>query len=418
FAVTGLIASAAVTLIYFAVPLVAPPRPLEPTTVLGRLAALERSMSGAPGAFPAFHVLWPLICADAWRSVRRSWGVAVSVWAVLIAVSCVTTGMHAIADVVFAAVLFPVFRHYEAVWAALRRGAERVANSWREWRLGPVRIINHGFYAGIGGAIGIWIAGRLAGGALLLPLVLVAVGALVASVLWAQYVEGSSVLLRPLGWYGGLLGGLVTLGVLALLGFKVLVLMGALAVALPWVQAAGRLRCLVQGCCHGGPAPSEAGICYRHSRSRVTQIAGLTGVPIYPTPLYSILANVVIGVILYRLWTLGAPAGLVIGLYFILSSVARFVEEAYRSEPQTPVFARLHLYQWLALGGFAAGIIFTIVKASETPVPLGAADPRLVAFALLVGIIGWFVTGVDFPGSSRRFSRLAPADDPPRLLRR
>ncbi|HWI66552.1 MAG TPA: methyltransferase, partial [Symbiobacteriaceae bacterium] len=47
FAVTGLIASAAVTLIYFAVPLVAPPRPLEPTTVLGRLAALERSMSGA-----------------------------------------------------------------------------------------------------------------------------------------------------------------------------------------------------------------------------------------------------------------------------------------------------------------------------------------------------------------------------------
>lgn len=128
---------------------------------------------------------------------------------------------------------------------------------------------------------------------------------------------------------------------------------GAFAVAMPWVQAAGRLRCLVQGCCHGGPAPTAGGIRYRHSRSRVTQIAGLTGIPIYPTPLYSILSNLVTGALLLRLSVLGASPALVTGLYFILNSAARFVEESYRAEPQTPVVARLHLYQWIALVGFS-----------------------------------------------------------------
>jgi hypothetical protein len=44
-------------------------------------------------------------------------------------------------------------------------------------------------------------------------------------------------------------------------------------------------------------------------------------------------------------------------------------------------------------------------------------DPGLLTGALLVGVVGWFVTGVDFPGSNRRFSRLAPADEEPRLLK-
>lgn len=417
FTVTGLIATAAVTFIYITVPLAAEPRQFEPTTLLGHLTAFERTLSGAPGAFPAFHVIWPLICADAWRSRGRGWGIAVSLYAALIGISCVTIGMHSIADVVSGALLFPVFRRYDAIWAALRRLTERLANSWREWRIGPVRIINHGFYTGLGGAVGTWIACRLAGADLLLSVVVVGLVALVCSVLWAQYLEGSSILLRPLGWYGGIIGGLLAMAVLALLDADVLALMGALAVAVPWVQALGRLRCLVQGCCHGGPAPPELGIRYLHSRSRVTCIAGLAGVPIYPTPLYSILSNVFTGLLLYRLWMLGASPSLVTGAYFILNSVARFVEEAYRAEPQTPVCARLHLYQWIALAGFAIGIFFTTLKVVPPPVPLGAADPRILAGAVLVGVIGWFVTGVDFPQSSRRFSRLAPADDPPRLLK-
>jgi hypothetical protein len=93
------------------------------------------------------------------------------------------------------------------------------------------------------------------------------------------------------------------------------------------------------------------------------------------------------------------------------------VEESYRAEPQTKVIAGLHLYQWLALIGFAAGILFTMANPSRPPAPLTFADPWLIATSLLIGIAGWFTTGVDFPQSNRRFSRLAPADDPPHLLR-
>lgn len=371
----------------------------------------------SPGSAAALHLLLPLICAEAWWSLGRVWGAAPSVWVGLMALKFVAADVDSPFGVLLALALFLVLSRYDGVWRGLRLATEWLANSWREWRIGPVRIINHGFYTGLGGALGAWIAGRLAGPELVLPLLLVAGASLLGAVLWAQFVEGSPMLLRPLGWYGGLIGGLLALGALALLGVPVMPLLGALAVALPWVQAVGRLRCLVQGCCHGGPAAPALGIRYFHSRSRVTQIAGLTGVPLHATPLYSILTNVVIGALLHRLWVAGASMGLAIGLYFILSAVARFVEEAYRGEPQTPVVAGLRLYQWLALASFAIGILFTVQQVTPPPAPLSATDPGLLAGALLVGLVGWFVTGVDFPGSNRRFSRLADADQPPRLLK-
>lgn len=398
-------------LLILAAPLLISSRPaLRRFAVTGLLAT--GAVVAAPGAFPLFHVLWPLLAADALgRSRGRVWGTVAFSYAVLITFSYTTTGVHALADVLFALVLFPVFRQYDRVWDTLRRGAELVANSWREWRIGPVRLLNHGFYTAIGGALGAWIAGRLAGPDLFYWVVVVSLAALLASMLWAQYLEGSSVLLRPLGWYGGLLGGLLAVVGLALSGVQVLPLLGALAVATPWVQAFGRLRCLVQGCCHGAPTSPLHGIRYYHPRSRVAKLADLAGVPLYPTPLYSVLANVVTGVLLYRLWVLGASPTLVAGVYLLLSSAARFVEESYRAEPQTPVVARLRLYQWLAAAGFLAGMAVTGLPSPPVPAPLPAADWRLAVGALLVGLIGWFITGVDFPGSNRRFSRLAPGDE-------
>jgi protein-S-isoprenylcysteine O-methyltransferase Ste14 len=416
FALAGLLATGVVTFIYILVPLVAPPRPFEATTALGRLLALERSLSHTVAAFPAFHVLWPLIAAASWRTRGTWWGRAAAAWAVLIAASCITTGMHSLADVAAAFAIYPFFAGAPRVWQVMRRGAERIANSWREWRIGPVRILNHGFYTGAGGAVGAWIAGIVAGPELMAAVVAIAVLGLVTAALWAQVLEGSPALLRPLGFYGGIIGGVLGVGLMALLRLDVLPVLLGLSLAMPWVQAAGRLRCLVQGCCHGGPAPESTGIRYGHSRSRVTQIAGLAGVPLHPTPLYSILANVATGLFLLRLQALGATAGVIVGLYFILNAVARFVEESYRAEPQTPIFARLRIYQWLALGGFIAGIAFTLTGRLPLPSAAHPLDPVLLLGSIAVGLTGWFITGVDFPQSNRRFSRLAAADSPPRML--
>jgi protein-S-isoprenylcysteine O-methyltransferase Ste14 len=416
FALMGLMATALVTFIYILVPLVAPPRPFEPTTALGRLLALERSVSNTVAAFPAFHVLWPLIATAAWRTRGEWWGRAALAWAVLIAASCITTGMHSLVDVAAAFVIYPLFGSAPRVWESLRRGAERIANSWREWRAGPVRILNHGFYTAAGGAVGAWITGVVAGPELMGAVVTIAVLGLVTAALWAQLLEGSPALLRPLGFYGGIIGGLLGVGMMALLRLDFLPVLLGFALAMPWVQAAGRLRCLVQGCCHGGPAPPSVGIRYGHSRSRVMQIAGLACVPLHPTPLYSILANVATGLLLLRLQVLGATAGLIVGVYYILNAVARFVEESYRAEPQTPIVARLRIYQWLALLGFLAGVAFTVT--GRTPLPFAAhpLDPLLLLGSVLVGVTAWFITGVDFPESNRRFSRLAAADSSPRML--
>jgi hypothetical protein len=416
FAVTGLLAMVAMTLLYLLVPLTAPPRPFEPVTALGRLLALEHSVSNTVATFPAFQVLWALIAAAAWGSRGAGWARAGHIWALLVALSSLTTGLHALVDVLAAYAIFPVLHHADRVWDGLRRGAERIANSWREWRIGPVRVLSHGIYTGVGGAAGAWIAGLAAGPEAVADVVGVAVFALLFSALWAQVVEGSPALLRPLGFYGGIVGGLLAVASLPLLGRDPMPVLLGIALAMPWVQAAGRVRCLVQGCCHGGPAPDRVGIRYRHSRSRVAQIAGLAGVPLHPTPLYSLLGNVVTGLLLVRLHVLGASVGLIVGIYFILNAVVRFVEESYRAEPQTPVVAGLRLYQWLAAGSFALGIGFTTLGRSPLATGGNPLDSLLLAGALLVGLAGWFVTGVDFPSSDRRFSRLAAVGTEPRLL--
>src|SRR5689334_24097193 len=83
----------------------------------------------------------------------------------------------------------------------------------------------------------------------------------IGSALWAQLVEGSTKLLRPFGYYGSLAGG--TIGLLLSSYFfnaDFFTLIGVIALAAPWVQAFGRFRCLVQGCCHGKVADQSLGI--------------------------------------------------------------------------------------------------------------------------------------------------------------
>jgi hypothetical protein len=407
FAIAGLLATVVVTLVYLTVPVVAPPREFTPHSLAGRMLTWERAMSHTVGAFPSFHVIWTLFAASAWG--RRGARFRIAAWtvAVLIMVSCVTTGMHAIADIVSAAVLYPVFWHYRTIWKWLRHWTEVLANSWREWRVGPVRIINHGAYAAVGGGGGLWIAASLAGPTQVVASGLVAVCALVGAGLWAQKLEGASGLSRPFGFYGSLLGGITGCLVAGMVGFDVLLLLGALAMGAPWVQGIGRLRCLVQGCCHGSPAPDGVGIRYRTRRSRVCTMTTYRGVPVHPTPLYSILANAVTMAILVRLWSLGASLGVVAGAYLILNGVARFAEEAYRGEPQTIVVGGLRIYQWAAALSVMIGVALTMVPAAPAPPLRLTSDATVIAISLLFAVMAGIAMGVDSPGSNRRFARLA-----------
>jgi hypothetical protein len=92
-------------------------------------------------------------------------------------------------------------------------------------------------------------------------------------------------------------------------------------------------------------------------------------------------------------------------MYLLLVGLGRFVEEHLRGEPQTACFGGLRLYQWLAMAFMLAGGVLTSIAGAPAPAPEplpGVAIPALAGLALFT----WFLYGVDFPNSNRRFSRL------------
>ncbi len=406
FAMRGLAAMAFIFPLYLVLPFDAAPRAFHSTTMFAPLMLLERQPGSEVGAFPSFHVVWACIAASALGSGSGGRKALAWTWAILVAISCATTGMHSIADIVagFAAYLFVA--RLSSIWKAILVFAERIANSWREWRMGPVRMINHGAYAGLAAALGILIIGSLVGPGHTGFALAICACTLIGAALWAQWVEGSPALLRPLGFYGGVLGSIAGASAALALHISMWTVLAALAIAAPWIQAVGRLRCLVQGCCHGRAAGTLLGIRYTHPRSRVCRLAHLSEIPIHATPVYSILWNVLTGAALLRLAQSGASSAMICGIYLLLSGSGRFVEEAYRGEPQTCIVAGLRFYQWIAVVCTVIGAAMTCVTGSM-PLPGFSMRPDLILAAVAGGALTWFVSGVDFPESNRRFSRLA-----------
>ncbi len=299
-----------------------------------------------------------------------------------------------------------VSNYYGSVWRMLRNTSEKIANSWQERVFGKIRFINHGNYVGMGAFLGIGMAGLLAGEYYAWGILVFSVVVVLFSALWAQIIEGSEKLKRPFGYYGALVGILFASMVVWLMGLNVWLIIGVISVVMPWVQAMGRLRCLVNGCCHGDKTDNpDLGIRYHHHRSRVCGISGLKGELLHPTQLYAIIWLFFIGFILLALWNNSFPASFIFGMYLILTGIGRFVEEAYRGEVQTPVFGTLRLYQWTAILSVMVGMVMTIMRVDVPTVEQGFGW-EIVLSALIGGLFTFFAMGVDFPYSNARFSRL------------
>jgi prolipoprotein diacylglyceryltransferase len=403
FAVRGTVAMLAAFVLFLGLPLIAPEWAFRAHSWVSGVIFLPPT----PWVYvPSVGIICAFLAAEGLADRWRSWRWFFRCAAMAAAVCLVLTGRSGLLCALSAMLAVYVASHSEVVWETIRGSAECLANSWHEWRLGPVRIINHGVYAGMGGALALWLACVLAGPGHLAAILVTATSAVVGAALWAQYVEGSPQLLRPYGFYGGLLGG--TLGAMAgpLFHTSAWLVLAVFSAGGPWAQALGRLRCLVQGCCHGAPASSVVGIRYVHPRSRVSRMTPWADVPLQPTPLYSILWNGLVGLLLIRLWSVHAAISVVIGLYFILNGIGRFAEEGWRGEPQTSVVAGLRLYQWAAVASVVLGGVFSVV-ATGTPAPSPQFSWSPVLPAAVFGLVVACAMGVDFPESDRRFSRLA-----------
>jgi protein-S-isoprenylcysteine O-methyltransferase Ste14 len=302
--------------------------------------------------------------------------------------------------------LFLISSYYLRIWVFLKNSSEKIANSWKEWVFGKVRIINHGFYVGFAAFFGVLLAGILVGKEYALALLVFAIIVTLCSALWAQLIEGSSKLKRPFGYYGGLVGILFASPVVWIMGLNGWVIIGVASVVMPWIQAIGRLRCLVNGCCHGSRVENPLiGIRYFHSRSRVCNISGLKGELVHPTQLYSILWLFLVGLILLALWNNHFTSAFIFGLYLILTGLGRFVEEAYRGESQTMIIKGLRLYQWTAVLSVFTGIMMTVIRVDPVIIRPGF-NWESVLVASACGLFLFFAMGVDYPNSNVRFSRL------------
>lgn len=405
FALGGAWASAILFPLYLLLPLVAEAKPVPGDGIWQELMRWERQIDRPVTAFPAFHVVWACLAArlhsSRWPRLRWLW------WpcAFALAASCVTTGMHAAVDVIAGFAAYLLVAHRQAVWRKACDGAERVANSWREITIGPVRLMSHGIYAGLGAAAGLAMAAALAGGENLGWLVAMALAAAAGAALWAQVVEGSPQLLRPYGYFGSVAGAIATAIVGGLAGADAWLLLAALGTGSCLAHAIGRMRCLVQGCCHGREAPPALGIRYEHPLSRVVRLTDLGGASLHPTPLYSMVWMLIVGWILVRLWMLAAPLQLIVGMYLLLVGLGRFVEEHFRGEPQTRTVSGLRLYQWLAIEFVIAGAVVTALGPTPAPPP-PPFDPSILIISAIVGALYYLAYGADLPRSSRRFSRL------------
>jgi len=366
----------------------------------------ERGMDSKAAALPSYHVFWAWIAAQ--YCARRFPKMAILHYfiAVVISISCLTTGNHTILDVVTGWLVWLVLRDLDKTWNYLQRFFEKIANDWKEWHFGSIRLINHGFYAGLAGMVGSWMMASLLGDTHISVIFVIGIAGIVGAALWAQFVEGSPMLLRPYGYYGSVLG--VPLGCVVasmIFGKSANSLIAITIMAAPWIQCIGRLRCLVQGCCHGKLTEGSVGICFHHPKSRVNKMAGWSGKRLYPTQIYSIGANFFIGLLLLRLVHLGMPVNFITGMYLILNGLSRFVEEHFRGEPQTPYFWGMRVYQWLALASIVAGGLFTCLKTLETLQFQGNIQSLWVALGF--GVLTTIAYGVDFPKSNQRFSRLS-----------
>jgi protein-S-isoprenylcysteine O-methyltransferase Ste14/membrane-associated phospholipid phosphatase len=392
-------------IIYLVFPFIVRQRVFIPHSFYGNLMLFERSLDGETGALPSFHVIWAFISARYFsRSIMRfKW-----IWyclAVLISLSCITTGSHSLLDIIAGFCMFIIIVYRLQIWKYIRLQSEWLSNSWHEWRWGPVRLINHGFYGGAAGFAGTLLSGFFLGRQNAFAAFIIMIFVIVGAGLWAQFIEGSSKLLRPYGYYGGVIGVIVA-STLAFFIFSINIytLIASFAMAGPWIQSIGRLRCLVQGCCHGRPSNENIGIRFAHPFSRVNKISGLSGVPLHPTQLYSIGTNIVSGLILIRLFNIGMPSSFIIGLYFIMNGLGRFVEESFRGEAQTPYWAGMRIYQWIAIINILIGAFFSAIPNSGVL----SFQPNIesLLMAIVMGILVTIVSGVDFPESNRRFARL------------
>lgn len=188
-------------------------------------------------------------------------------------------------------------------------------------------------------AIGVLIGGHLVYGLTQLPnaRLLLQVNSLRDFLRFSYLFFGGSV------FYGGLLGGMAA-GSLYIRKKKweFSAYVDIMASTVPLFHVFGRLGCFLSGCCYG--IEFVPGITYRHA---LVELAN--GVPRFPVQLVEAGFNLLLFLLLHRMFQKGNCRGRLFELYLLMYTPARFVLEFLRGDDYRGFFFRLSTSQWISL---------------------------------------------------------------------
>lgn len=174
--------------------------------------------------------------------------------------------------------------------------------------------------------------------------------------------EGWRVLWDTAGfaWYGGLVFGisaLVIQGWLAKIGLLRTLDLASPAAAVGY--GIGRIGCFLSGDgCYGTDTKLPWPLGWSFPRGIV---ATPPGVRVHPTPLYELLAGLLIGWFLWKRAARPHASGTIVGEYLALSGVARFLVEFIRRNP--PVMWGLSNAQLASAGSVVVGVALAVWSA-------------------------------------------------------
>ena len=126
-------------------------------------------------------------------------------------------------------------------------------------------------------------------------------------------------------------------------------------------HAIGRLGCFAAGCCWGKECHLPWAVTFKNPEAN-----GLTGVPLnvplHPAQLYESATEALLFAFLYWRYGRSHAPGQIIGLYLLISSIARFLIEFERFHEQATAYG-LSITQWIAIALAIVGAILLTPKA-------------------------------------------------------
>lgn len=103
-----------------------------------------------------------------------------------------------------------------------------------------------------------------------------------------------------------------------------------LIVGLPLGHCLGRIGCFLAGCCYGRPTTMPWGVTFTDPHSLVAP--EFLGIPLHPTQLYESAANLLLFLLLVKLYNKPHKDGMILLMYVACYSLLRFVIEFFRGD--------------------------------------------------------------------------------------